>query len=102
MLFAADSLQSESVHLPLPDVAVQGKNGDLLLTATNKKDKSSNNISIVLGKTDKTFSAHFKAENFKIIPGDYDVAISKQKVSHFINKNFKLQYWIALEPDSEF
>ena len=95
-------LQKGITALALPDVTVQGKDGNLLLTATDKKNKTSNNVSIVLGKTDKIFSAHFKAENFKIIPGDYDVTISKQKVSHFINKNFKLQYWIALEPDSEF
>ena len=95
-------LQKGITALALPDVTVQGKDGNLLLTATDKKNKTSNNVSIVLGKTDKTFSAHFKAENFKIIPGDYDVTISKQKVSHFINRNFKLQYWIALEPDSEF
>ena len=95
-------LQKALTGLALPDVSVQGKDGELLLTATDKKNKTSNNWSIVLGKTDKTFSANFKAENFKIIPGDYDVVISKKKISHFINRNYKLQYWIALEQDSEF
>ena len=28
-------------------------------------------------------------------------AISKQKISH-LNRNKPIQYWIALEPDSEF
>ena len=46
--------------------------------------------------------AYFKVENFKMISDDYDVAISSQKISHFINRNKKVQYWIALEPDSEF
>ena len=33
---------------------------------------------------------------------DDDVAISKAKISHFTNRNKPIQYWIALEPDSEF
>ena len=37
-----------------------------------------------------------------MIPDDYDVAISSQKISHFISKGNSIQYWIALEPDSEF
>ena len=38
-----------------------------------------------------------KAENFKMVSDDYDVAISKQKISHFVNRNKPIQYWIALE-----
>jgi hypothetical protein len=37
-----------------------------------------------------------------MIMGDYDVAISQAKISHFVNRNQKVQYWIAVEPDSEF
>ena len=43
-----------------------------------------------------------KAENMKIIPGDYDVALSSQKISHFVNRTRPVKYWIALEPDSTF
>ena len=66
------------------------------------KSKSSNDFSIEVGESDKKFTAYFKAENFKQIVDDYDVAISKQKISHFINRTKPVQYWIALEPDSEF
>ena len=34
--------------------------------------------------------------------GDYDVALSKAKIAHFINKKVQVQYWIALEADSTF
>ena len=37
-----------------------------------------------------------------MIPDDYDVAISKAKISSFISRGKNVQYWIALEPDSEF
>ena len=42
------------------------------------------------------------SENLKIIDGDYDIAISSKRISHFVNRTKPIQYWIALEPDSEF
>ena len=95
-------LQKGVTTLNLPDVAVKGDGKSITLVATDKKNKSSNDYSISVGETDKTFTAYFKAENFKMVSDDYDVAISKQKISHFVNRNKPVQYWIALEPDSEF
>jgi len=88
--------------LGLPDVAVVGNGSSISLVATDKKTPSSNDYSIEVGATDKTFKAYFKTENLKMIVDDYDVAISEQKISHFVNRNKKIQYWIAVEPDSEF
>ena len=95
-------LQKGVTTLNLPDVAVKGDGKSITLVATDKKNKSSNDYSMVVGETNKTFTAYFKAENFKMVSDDYDVAISKQKISHFVNRNKPIQYWIALEPDSEF
>ena len=95
-------LQKGVMTLNLPDVAVKGDGKSITLVATDKKNKSSNDYSMAVGETDKTFTAYFKAENFKMVSDDYDVAISKQKISHFVNRNKPVQYWIALEPDSEF
>ena len=88
--------------LNLPDISVTGDGKQIKLVATDKKTPSSNDYSIVVGETDKTFKAFFKTENFKMIQDDYDVAISSQKISHFINRNKPIQYWVAIEPDSEF
>ena len=95
-------LQKGVMTLNLPDVAVKGDGKSITLVATDKKNKSSNDYSMAVGETNKTFTAYFKAENFKMVSDDYDVAISKQKISHFVNRNKPIQYWIALEPDSEF
>jgi len=86
----------------VPDVSVKGDGKTIKLIAHDKKNKSSNKYSITLGETDKKFTANFKSENFKIIAGDYNIALSTAKISHFINRNKPIQYWIALEPDSEF
>ena len=88
--------------LNLPDVAVKGDGTKIKLVCTDKKNKSSNEYSVDVGESDKKFTAYFKTENFKQIVDDYDVAISKAKISHFVNRNKSVQYWIALEPDSEF
>ena len=95
-------LQKGVMTLNLPDVAVKGDGKSITLVATDKKNKSSNDYSISVGETNKTFTAYLTAENFKMVSDDYDVAISKQKISHFVNRNKPIQYWIALEPDSEF
>jgi len=95
-------IQKAATTLNLPDIAIKGNGKVISFVAVDKKNKSSNDYSLNVGETDKTFTAYFKAENFKIISDDYDVAISKQKISHFINRSKPVQYWIALEPDSEF
>ena len=95
-------VQKAATTLNLPDIAVKGNGKTISFIATDKKNKSSNDYSLNIGETDKTFTAYFKADNFKMISDDYDVAISKQKISHFINRSKPVQYWIALEPDSEF
>ena len=75
------------------------KANNKLEKATNK---SSNTYSVDICESDKVFTGYFKAENFKMITDDYDVAISSQKISHFVNRTRPVKYWIALEPDSTF
>ena len=97
-----EKLRKGITNLNLPDVVVKGNGKTVTLIATDKKNKSSNDYSNTIGETDKTFTAYFRAENLKLILDDYNVSISSQKISHFVNRNKAIQYWIALEPDSEF
>ena len=64
--------------LNLTDIAVKGDGKELSIVAVDKKTPS-NDYSISLGETDKKFTAYFKTENMKMLPDDYDVAISQQK-----------------------
>ena len=97
-----ESVKKLYTNLSLPDIAFKGKKGKIKLVALDKKNSNSNESSVTVGETDLEFTAYIKAENMKIIPGDYDVALSKAKIAHFINKKVKVQYWIALEADSTF
>jgi len=97
-----ESVKKLYTNLSLPDIAFKGEKGKIKLVALDKKNSNSNESSVTVGDTDLEFTAYVKAENMKIIPGDYDVALSKAKIAHFINKKVKVQYWIALEADSTF
>ena len=97
-----ESVKKLYTNLSLPDIAFKGENGKIKLVALDKKNSNSNVSSIDVGTTDIEFTAYIKAENMKIIPGEYDVALSKAKIAHFINKKVPVQYWIALEADSIF
>ena len=52
--------------------------------------------------SDATFSLNFKVENIKILPGTYDVVMSKKLLSRFVSRDYNLKYYIALEPASTF
>ena len=86
----------------LPDLAVVGEAGVVKLVVRDKKNDTSNDFSIVVGETDNKFSFNFKVENIKILPGTYNVVISQKLLSRFVNENYNLTYYIALEPDSTF
>jgi hypothetical protein len=72
------------------------------MLVSDRKNDNSNEFSLNVGETDKAFEFNFKIENIKLIPGSYNVAISKQLLAKFTNSNYNLDYYIALEPDSTY
>ena len=88
--------------LQLPDLSVVGEAGVVKLVARDKRNDTSNDFSVVVGESEEEFTFNFKVENMKILPGSYEVVISKQLLSRFQSKDHKLTYYIALEPDSSF
>ena len=97
-----DKLLKAAAIYQLPDLSAVGGNGVVKLLVRDKKNDTSNDFSIVVGETDATFSLNFKVENIKILPGTYDVVMSKKLLSRFVSKDYNLKYYIALEPDSTF
>ena len=97
-----ERLMKGANSLQLPDIALKGADGKMTITASDKKNKSSNEYSVSLGDTNKNFTVFFRMENFKQIEDDYDVAISEKGLAHFIGRNRQVQYWIAVEKDSVF
>ena len=97
-----DRLLKAAAVYQLPDLSVDGEAGVVKLVVRDKKNDTSNDFSILVGETDNEFSFNFKVENIKILPGTYEVSISKKLLSEFTSKDRSLKYFIALEPDSKF
>ena len=88
--------------LGLPNIAVKGNRKKISLAALDVKNQDSDVFSVDVGDTDAEFQFIFVTENFKMIPGDYDVQISSKGVSHFKSKKDPLEYWIATEVGSKY
>ena len=97
-----DKLLKAAGIYQLPDLAVVGRNGVVKILVRDKKNDTSNDFAITVGETDESFEFNFKVENIKILPGTYDVVVSKKLLSRFTCQNYNLKYYIALEPDSTF
>jgi len=97
-----DKLIKASAVYKLPDLSAVGEAGVIRLVVRDNNNDTSNEYSITVGETDAEFVFNFKVENIKMIPGSYDVVISKKLSARFVNERYNLKYFIALEPDSTF
>ena len=91
--------------LQSPNLAFESDGSKVSVTVFNAKDDSAHTNTIEVGdaNTDGKFKAVFLAENFKMIPGTYNVNISSKGLASFTNQSGTLQYWIAIEAkDSKF
>jgi len=97
-------LQKAASVLQVSDISVSNDGTLVSMTALDKADVSSNTYSIGVGEyqRDNSFEMFFKIENLKLLPGDYDVDICEKVVSKFTHQSMNLNYWIALEADSNF
>lgn len=86
--------------LGLPEIAVVGDGETVSLQAIDSKAGSADNYSIGVGATDKVFRAIFRAENMRMMDGDYTVKISSKGISQF--SGIDVTYWIAIEASSTF
>ena len=86
-----------------PDMVLERKEGTSSITVKDKKNDTANNYSLDVNTNgDGEFNFFFKVENMKLLDGTYDVEISSKNISHYKNKSFDIEYWIALEPESTY
>lgn len=90
--------------LKLPDLIINGDGKKITIQAVDMKNPSGDVYKVEVGKTDKTFSAVFKPENFavlsKTLTSSYEVEVSDRNFAHFAAED--LEYWIAAETTSTF
>lgn len=101
-------LSSKDIHtvmkalgvLGLPEIAVVGDGSAITLQAIDSKSGTSDSYRIAVGQTSLNFRAIFRAENMRMMDGDYEVKISSKGISQFIGA--EATYWIAVEASSTF
>lgn len=95
---ALSKVQKAMGVLNMPELAVVGDGTNIMVQAIDSKNPSGDSFAVNVGETEHSFRMIFRAENMKIIPADYEVAISFKGISHF--KCEDVEYWIATESSS--
>jgi len=95
----ADVMKSASV-LSSPHIAIQSDGDKVYIVTYDASDSSQHTnrieVSGVEG-TGRSYSAVFRTENIKMIPGEYAVQVSFKGFAHFKNTKEDIEYWIAIE-----
>lgn len=86
--------------MQLPEIAVTGEDGSLYIEAIDSKNPDADKFRIQLGKSDYTFKMIFKADNIKLMHGDYTVGICSSGLATFVGP--EVNYWITCEEKSTF
>lgn len=90
-------LRSGSV-LASPNIAAVRTNGTLSLRLFDGQNDSAHTDTLDIEKQEGPDCFFmFKLENWKMLPGTYEVTISSKGVSHFKSTTRKIEYWVALE-----
>ena len=87
------------------EVSITSSGPNLIsISVIDSSDKTSNVFSIDVDGSfsDKNFDFRVDIENLKMIDGDYTVELSSKQISHFVNKELPLEYWVALKPTSTY
>jgi hypothetical protein len=83
--------------LGLPEIAFNAEGDTISLAAVDSKNPTADNYSITVaeGGDYGNFRMIIKVDNLKLMPTNYEVALSSKGMAHF--KSDKVQYWIAIE-----
>ena len=85
------------------DLVLENSSGTPSLTVKEKKNDTANSYSMgVEAQGDGNVSFFFKVENLKLIAGKDNVEVSSKNISHMKNESTPIEYWIALEPESNY
>jgi hypothetical protein len=100
-----DKIKRAASTLGHDEVSIKPGNGSITLSVVDNQNSTSNAFDIdVAGEYQDGVDFNFilGISNLKIIPGDYEVAISSKLISQFSHKEVNIKYWIALEKTSKY
>jgi len=98
-------IKSAATALGHSEVNVTLHNGIVRLTVTDNEDSTSHEFDIdVEGESDCVdMKAVFNIANLRLLEnGNYRVSLSEKFISHFVNTESNMEYWVALQKSSKF
>lgn len=87
-----------------PNIEVVSKgNGMVKLRTFNPKNATANTFEMEWEAPEDTreFRVLIPVDTFRLLPGDYEVSFSETRAVHFSAKSKELDYYVAMQPDSE-
>lgn len=98
------TIQKSASVLQSTHIAVESEGDKIFLTCYCAKDDSAGTNSIEVGNWSESakFKMVFLTENWKMIPGSYDVELCAKGLASFKHKVQEVDYWIALEAKDSF
>jgi hypothetical protein len=84
--------------LSAPEILIFGDGNKIYISTYDIKNPGSHSFKIVVGSTTESFKLPIKAENWRLLPQDYKVEISKPGIARFTgNTKIDIIYWITGE-----
>jgi hypothetical protein len=82
--------------LGLPEIAFKSDGTTVSLAAVDSKNPTADTYDVTVAENGEfgEFTMYIKVDNLKLMPADYEVALSSAGMAHF--KSSKVQYWIAI------
>jgi hypothetical protein len=102
------AIRRASSAISATDVVIIGEEGsaDVSIEVTDVKVSTANKFRMKLGtvtkRPDQSFNLIFNINNFKFLPGSFEVSVSSKLISEFVNTDTDTTYWVALEKNSTF
>lgn len=101
------SIMKASKVMGLKDIKIFNENGKIFITVFDFQDPLTNTYSIELCEYtgDNTFKLFLRVDNLIFVDGNYSVDVVVNEELNFIlfsNNDISINYWVALESDSEF
>ena len=100
----ANSLKKAAAVFGHSQLLIEADSGSIKLSVVDPDNSTANEYSIVVdgGYKSENFKFIINISNLKMIPGSYNVKISKKLISQFTNEESNVVYWIALEKTSTY
>ena len=95
-----EELRKAAAVLKTPDIVIEGYRGRLLLKTMDVQNPSGDVFTLDLGENENTFKFIIRRDNLKILPGNYLVELSAERLSKFTGTN--IEYFVSLEKESFF